>query len=391
MEMPAPGLRSRILVAVLSVLVSCGLLPAAWAGEESSRIPLMTRVRPFDVPAALADCERRSLAESIAGLERLQPAAKVEKVAAANARLIRKLPTPEELYIDGYCSDLFMRAYAPNGFVAVFGASALREDHVIYHVVRELANAWSHSQSSRRYPILTAAGPGLMEAANCGASGAASVADFGSTTSQPRDRPLSLGYATSFGVPASLLPQTRSGSRAWEINVCISNGYIFHSFGMRESEMIDRAVISLVTPGGVGTDWEFFEIVSKIQTRKAPNPGIGSNTAKDNPQLVPLVILVQATTLAATEHDVLARVAGQDYETKFAGQRESLVDYWPSLMRRLNAMLKAGTIQPHDLTLFKCAGTIAEALNLMESYVARRPLEGGQCEGLAQAASSVRP
>lgn len=312
-------------------------------------------------------------------------------------RSIAKLPDPEDYYIDAVCSDLFTKKYDPqgNGYIALFGSSSLRASHISYHSVHALASQWTKAQQARgaqavNVPFLTATGPGVMEAANCGVNGLAPTSDP-ATKKQYRDelranrdqKIPSLGFGTTFGVPSALKDKGfQSGSEAWEINDCTTHGYIFHSFRMRESEMIDRARISLVAPGGVGTEWEIFEILSKIQTKKAPN------NAEKKP---PLVILYYGNDFdyGAKSEAVSAElskptVAGPDYKKNFGIQKGVIAKYWKTLMARMDSMCRAGVIKAEDLHIMKCAHNAKEAIELMNNELYGTPLTGkaGLCEGI---------
>ncbi len=311
-------------------------------------------------------------------------------------RPINMLPTAEDFYIDAVCSDLFMKKFDPknNGVISLFGSSSLKPTHLSYHATKELASAWTAAQKARgddrvEVPFLTATGPGVMEAANCGVNNVPTEtaddakkkhrADLRATRDQATP---SLGYGTTFGVPSVLKDKFQSGSEAWEINDCTTHGYIFRSFRMRESEMIDRARISIVAPGGVGTEWEIFEIISKIQTKKAPNNGGKKN---------PLVLLFFATDLAdagdgAPPSAELSRVAGADYLANFTKQRAAIDNYWKTLMARMQSMVAAGTVKKDDLGLFKCAHTTAEAIELMNAELYGTPVSAGagRCEGISE-------
>lgn len=314
-------------------------------------------------------------------------------------RPINMLPEPQDYYIDAVCSELFMRKFDPqkNGVISLFGSSSLKPTHVSYHAVKDLAAQWTAAQKAKGrqmidVPFLTATGPGVMEAANCGVNGIpAELTDDAKKQHRAelqatRDQAVpSLGYGTTFGVPDVLKGKPspnngkpyESGSKLWEINDCTTHGYIFRSFRMRESEMIDRARISIVAPGGVGTEWEIFEILSKIQTGKAPNNG-GKKP--------PLVLFFYGNDFDenATPSAELARVAGPDYAQTFAAQKKVIDGYWSSLFARMNAMLAAGTIKKHDLGIPKCAHTTAEAIALMQAdlYGTPAPAGAGRCEGL---------
>jgi uncharacterized protein (TIGR00730 family) len=108
-----------------------------------------------------------------------------------------------------------------------------------------LMTEWSKSQSktSRRYLVCSGGGPGIMEAANRGASEA---------------------HGISIGLGISL-PSEPS-----------NNAYItrelefeFHYFFMRKFWFVYLAKALIAFPGGFGTMDEFFELLTLVQTQKS--------------------------------------------------------------------------------------------------------------------------
>lgn len=93
--------------------------------------------------------------------------------------------------------------------------------------------------------IATGGGPGIMEAANRGA------ADAGAP---------SIGF--NIGLPTEQEPNAFSTPELT---------FKFHYFGMRKMHLAMRANALTVFPGGFGTLDELFEILTLLQTRKAPS------------------------------------------------------------------------------------------------------------------------
>jgi len=134
--------------------------------------------------------------------------------------------------------------------VVFFGSARIREDGILgryYQEARELAKqitAWSESQSrsTHRFVVCTGGGPGIMEAANRGASEA---------------NGLTVGL--NIGLPFEQFP-----------NPYISPdlSFEFHYFFMRKFWFAYLAKALVVFPGGFGTMDELFEILTLAQTQK---------------------------------------------------------------------------------------------------------------------------
>ncbi len=137
--------------------------------------------------------------------------------------------------------------------VVFFGSARIREESVLgkyYTEARELARLvteWSEAQSgeTHRFVVCTGGGPGIMEAANRGAS------DGDGMT-----------VGLNIGLPFEQFP----------------NPYIspdlsleFHYFFMRKFWFAYLAKALVVFPGGFGTMDELFEILTLAQTQKLTN------------------------------------------------------------------------------------------------------------------------
>jgi uncharacterized protein (TIGR00730 family) len=116
-----------------------------------------------------------------------------------------------------------------------------------YEAARELAQrltVWSKtlSEGERRFVVCTGGGPGIMEAANRGASEA---------------RGINVGLSIS-------LPLEESGNSY----ITRELSFQFHYFFMRKFWFAYLAKAVIFFPGGFGTFDELFELLTMVQTRK---------------------------------------------------------------------------------------------------------------------------
>ena len=117
-----------------------------------------------------------------------------------------------------------------------------------YEATRELSNRltqWSkdlRDESGRRFVICTGGGPGIMEAANRGAS-------------EAQGENVGLGISLPFEV----------GNNPW---VTRSLSLEFHYFFTRKFWFLYLAKALVLMPGGFGTMDELFEALTLLQTRK---------------------------------------------------------------------------------------------------------------------------
>jgi len=152
--------------------------------------------------------------------------------------------------------DEALRAWGVRSTIVVFGSARVREDGpgrqaAWYAGAREFAaiasrrgGAFLGGEATRDNVIATGGGPGLMEAANRGASevGAPSIGFNITLAHEQEPNPYSTPELT----------------------------FRFHYFAMRKMHLAMRANALVVFPGGFGTFDELFEILTLRQTDKAP-------------------------------------------------------------------------------------------------------------------------
>jgi hypothetical protein len=122
--------------------------------------------------------------------------------------------------------------------VSVFGSARAPRESADYARAEALATALVHAG----YAVITGGGPGVMEAANRGASEAGGVS-------------VGLGIELPF----------EQGLNPW-----VDVGINFRYFFARKTMFVKYARGFVVLPGGFGTLDELFEALTLVQTRKVP-------------------------------------------------------------------------------------------------------------------------
>jgi uncharacterized protein (TIGR00730 family) len=135
--------------------------------------------------------------------------------------------------------------------IVVFGSARIPEGHRWYETARRFAFIASEKGGSRELRdgtrqnvVATGGGPGIMEAANRGAT-EAGAPSIGFNISLPREQ-----EPNSYSTPDLT--------------------FRFHYFAMRKMHLAMRASALVVFPGGFGTFDELFEILTLRQTGKMP-------------------------------------------------------------------------------------------------------------------------
>lgn len=121
--------------------------------------------------------------------------------------------------------------------ISVFGSARIKPDHRHYEAAVELG----HLLVDAGYAVITGGGPGIMEAANRGASEAGGLS-------------VGLGIELPF----------EQGMNQW-----VDLGINFRYFFARKTMFVKYASGFIVLPGGFGTLDELFEAVTLVQTHKA--------------------------------------------------------------------------------------------------------------------------
>ena len=153
-------------------------------------------------------------------------------------------------------ADEAMNTWGVRSTIVVFGSARIREDGPDPHprwyaaarefgaIASKLGGAHLSARHERHNVICTGGGPGIMEAANRGATDAGAPS-IGLNITLPHEQ-----YPNSYSTP--------------ELT------FRFHYFAMRKMHLAMRANALVVFPGGFGTLDELFEILTLRQTEKSP-------------------------------------------------------------------------------------------------------------------------
>ncbi|MEA2048628.1 MAG: TIGR00730 family Rossman fold protein [Campylobacterota bacterium] len=152
------------------------------------------------------------------------------------------------LQLDYLKAEVKMREDGIDHTIVVFGSARTPEDTPYYNDARAFGQMVGRSGKNPQdchVTLMTGGGPGIMEAANRGAS------DVG---------------AKSIGLNIEL-PREQFPNPYISPELCFQ----FRYFGIRKLHFMQRAKALVVFPGGFGTMDELFEILTLIQTDKSPS------------------------------------------------------------------------------------------------------------------------
>ena len=177
--------------------------------------------------------------------------------------------------------------------IVFFGSARFEEGNRWYEAARSLAfrlTQWSKSldpAAQSRFVVCTGGGPGIMEAANRGASEAKGI---------------TVGLGISIPIE-----QTDNDYLTREL------GFHFHYFFMRKFWFAYLAKAVIVFPGGFGTLDELMEVVTLVQTKKMKKPMpivlFGGDYWNE---VIDFEALVRHGTIDAADIEIMRRVDSVD-------------------------------------------------------------------------------
>lgn len=178
-----------------------------------------------------------------------------------------------------------LRARGIVSTIIVFGSARVQEGHPWYEAARRFGRLASERSRARNcvselkhHVIATGGGPGIMEAANRGATEAGA---------------LSIGFNIT-------LPREQEPN-AWSTPDLT---FRFHYFAMRKMHLAMRAAALVIFPGGFGTLDELFEILTLTQTRKMPPVPIVLYDSAFWQGLLNLETMIEAGTIGKSDLDL---------------------------------------------------------------------------------------
>lgn len=170
------------------------------------------------------------------------------------------LPTPFQDAKDAYCSQELATRCMKDGAIVMYGSARIQPGEHGYHHAQRLAELIMGSQKLQPVSIVTGGGPGLMAAANIGALAGLANLEAGKSTGH------SVGLATYFPKGNETIEVdnfTKWQSEDGQAKFC---GYMAASFAQRQADMAEHASAHVYNRGGTGTEWEIYEVLSKIES-----------------------------------------------------------------------------------------------------------------------------
>ena len=122
--------------------------------------------------------------------------------------------------------------------VSIFGGSRLKTDSTYSQKAHQLA----HKLAQNKLSVLTGGGPGIMEAANCGAA------------HETKERTMGIGVRN---LPGEL-----------GINACAQDNVLVDYFWVRKLLLLRYSIGFVIFPGGFGTLGELTDLLTLMQTKK---------------------------------------------------------------------------------------------------------------------------
>lgn len=202
-------------------------------------------------------------------------------------------------------AEKYLRSWGVRSTLVVFGSARVRENGLPQHarwyreartfarLASERGGALTSNGGVRDNVIATGGGPGIMEAANRGASEAGAP---------------SIGF--NITLPQEQQPNPYSTPELT---------FRFHYFAMRKMHLAMRANALVAFPGGFGTFDELFEILTLRQTKKSPAIPIVLFDEQYWRSAVNFETLIENGTIERTEGDLF----------RFA---ETAEDIWSKLL-----------------------------------------------------------